>query len=281
MQKFRQVYQKFWDENKIENYIKCLGPRSNEKSLNFQVMKLQSTSILRRLFNSIFLCLKNLDKDQLSYQDDRRCAEEFLSHLIKNKHGLLAKLKGCSEIEDIHFPLTSNTQLIQSSFLSWVFIMEWVSTRRLTEENTLKLGLKSWELKYEYNKARDSRQPQSDETLFKSKVQKNSFGGLSQGFKVENKRRKLDPISSSHTGGSFKGQKDSRTLLGNFQNGNDLTQTVTRSEVDGESDEQRNSLKEHFVTSDHLENQHYPPTFQGSVPFSPEEEFLTQSFLSS
>ncbi|KAJ1511906.1 hypothetical protein HMI54_014959 [Coelomomyces lativittatus] len=202
MQKFKQLRKNFWHENKMENYVKCFGHRNEESSYRDRAA-LPPLRALKNLFNSLYSCLKFLDKVELTDKKDSSCTKEFMSYLEKNKGNTLNKLEKCSLNLNIHL-LTNRARLVQLSLLSWVFIMEWVTTKRMTEENNLKLGVNSWEFKFEYEHFLPSTSTQVKEKNSNSRGRKRNLEILTPNLTEAKEKR----INTSHKASPSKTHKN-------------------------------------------------------------------------
>ncbi|KAJ1499668.1 hypothetical protein HMI56_004262 [Coelomomyces lativittatus] len=142
LKKFKQVYKKFWDENKIENYIRTF------KSVSNMVFSLTISEIL----NKMHFCLEFLSTNTLNIHRDSSCTSEvYLS--MSNNWVTLGESEFSGRDQSKH-PLSSSIEIhrIQFSFLPWVILMEWVSTNRMRTPNPLGFGINEPSLfKSQYN----------------------------------------------------------------------------------------------------------------------------------
>ncbi|KAJ1510074.1 hypothetical protein HMI56_006514, partial [Coelomomyces lativittatus] len=148
MQKFKLLYQNIWNDNKIDSYIKCLSSSRKKKFAVQNEKFFTSSQILKNLYDKLYLCLNFLDEDVLREERDTTCMNNFYFYLQKRRKEFLKKFSDCKVKLKIDLPLTSKAMFIEFSSFSWVIIMEWITTKRMKEENHSNLGYK-FRLKYD------------------------------------------------------------------------------------------------------------------------------------
>ncbi|KAJ1518217.1 hypothetical protein HMI55_001498 [Coelomomyces lativittatus] len=134
--------------------------------------------------------------------------------------------------------------------------MEWVATKRMHEEYTLKLGIspKLFKLIYNENSPYEPSPPKKKSSGSKGRKRISVSARYHPG--VEEKKRKKPQNT-----GSSQSHTDTGTLIPNFQGIQDWNQRDTTSGMYGPTDQSWNTFAFPFTTSN------YP----GSVPFSQEE----------
>ncbi|KAJ1506484.1 hypothetical protein HMI55_001162 [Coelomomyces lativittatus] len=129
LKKFKQVYKKFWDENKMENFIKVL--KSIEKDFY---------STLKKTLRKLYSCLTFLNTDELKVEEDSSCTDVFYAKLDYD-WSLIKKVFLARDKFENFVPSPIEIHRIQFSFLPWVILMEWVSTNRMRTPNPLGFGI--------------------------------------------------------------------------------------------------------------------------------------------